>query len=149
MGQTACPGRSLPFFVLILAETVDVSRQCLIVMLRYPHHAMCCGKPRSPGAAAGPLVLAVLIGGIFLPAIETRAVELEGLSTIPNRTVPKMGSPKAGLEFPANPEPRDFFRAHVFAEPLVPVGDDPSPGGGAADRPRPRILTHRSLLPGD
>ena len=87
---------------------------------------MCCGKLCSPGAAAGPLALAVLIGAIFLPAVEIRAAEQAGLSTIPNRTVPKVDSPKPGLEFPANPEPQDFFRAHIFPEPLVPVGGEPT-----------------------
>ena len=40
--------------------------------------------------------------------------------------------PATGLSFPANPTAIDFFRAHVFEEPLVPVGGQPSPAENAA-----------------
>jgi RHS repeat-associated protein len=43
-----------------------------------------------------------------------------------NRTVPKVESPKTTLEFSANPTEDEFFRARVFAEPLVPIGGEPS-----------------------
>jgi RHS repeat-associated protein len=45
---------------------------------------------------------------------------------IPNRTVPKVEPPKAGLEFSAIPTVQEIFRAGVFEEPLVPIGGEPS-----------------------
>jgi len=44
----------------------------------------------------------------------------------PNRTLPKVAPPKTGLEFSANPTEKEFFRARVFEEPLVPVGGTPT-----------------------
>jgi RHS repeat-associated protein len=67
-----------------------------------------------------------------LRAAEAGAAAGAGASPAPNRTVPKVDSPRPGLELPTNPEPQDFFRAHVFEEPLVPVGADPSPVDNAA-----------------
>jgi hypothetical protein len=69
----------------------------------------------------------VLFGVVSFSAVETGGAEQAAVATIPNRTVPKVDSAKSGLEFPANPGPQDFFRAHFFAEPLVPVGGDPGP----------------------
>src|SRR5208282_5069590 len=54
------------------------------------------------------------------------------LAIEPNRTVPKVESPKIGLAFSTNPTPQEFFRAHVFQEPLVPVGGEPGPADNAA-----------------
>ncbi|PYI84929.1 MAG: hypothetical protein DME26_12305 [Verrucomicrobia bacterium] len=55
------------------------------------------------------------------PGLDARAASVRV-----NRTVPKVESPKAALEFPPNPSPQDLFRARVFEEPLVPVGGEPS-----------------------
>jgi len=44
----------------------------------------------------------------------------------PNRIVPKVDPPKPGLSFSARPTSEEIFRAHLFAEPLVPVGGNPS-----------------------
>ena len=43
-----------------------------------------------------------------------------------NRTVPQVEPPPQGLQFSAQPTPEEFFRAHVFQEPLVPVGGEPT-----------------------
>ena len=43
-----------------------------------------------------------------------------------NRTVPQVQPPKKLLEFSANPTTDEIFRAHVFAEPLVPIGGKPT-----------------------
>ena len=43
-----------------------------------------------------------------------------------NRTVPKVSSPKTGLEFSPSPTTQEIFRARVFEEPLVPVGGEPN-----------------------
>jgi RHS repeat-associated protein len=43
-----------------------------------------------------------------------------------NRTVPKVDPPKTFLEFSSNPTVDEIFRAHVFHEPLVPVGGRPT-----------------------
>jgi RHS repeat-associated protein len=43
-----------------------------------------------------------------------------------NRTVPKVEPPKTVLEFSTSPTVDEFFRARVFAEPLVPIGGKPT-----------------------
>src|SRR5690348_4902984 len=43
-----------------------------------------------------------------------------------NRTVPKVEPPKTRLEFSSKPTKDEIFRAHVFEEPLVPIGAEPS-----------------------
>lgn len=50
----------------------------------------------------------------------------------PNRTVPKVEPPNAGLEFSARPTSQEIFRARVFEEPLVPIGGEPSAEENAA-----------------
>lgn len=49
-----------------------------------------------------------------------------------NETVPKVESPKAGLEFSAQPTAEEIFRARLFEEPMVLVGGTPSAGENAA-----------------
>jgi RHS repeat-associated protein len=49
-----------------------------------------------------------------------------------NRTLPKFDPPKTALEFSSNPTEEEFFRARVFAEPLVPIGGEPSAAENAA-----------------
>src|ERR1700722_18369910 len=41
-----------------------------------------------------------------------------------NRTVPAVPLPQPGLHFSAQPTPDEFYRAHIFQEPLVPVGGE-------------------------
>jgi RHS repeat-associated protein len=43
-----------------------------------------------------------------------------------NRTVPVVEPPKTVLEFSSDPKEAEFFRARVFAEPLVPIGGQPT-----------------------
>ncbi|SPE58715.1 putative Peptidase C39, bacteriocin processing [Verrucomicrobia bacterium] len=50
----------------------------------------------------------------------------------PNRTLPKVEPPKAGLTFSTQPTSEEIFRAHIFAEPLVVVGAEPSAAENAA-----------------
>jgi RHS repeat-associated protein len=47
----------------------------------------------------------------------------------PNRTLPPFEPSNTGLRFSAQPSTDELFRAHVFQEPLVPVGGEP----GAAE----------------
>jgi RHS repeat-associated protein len=43
-----------------------------------------------------------------------------------NRTLPKVQPPKTGWQFSETPTTQEIFRAHVFEEPLVPIGDEPA-----------------------
>ena len=45
-----------------------------------------------------------------------------------NRTVPNVTAPPAEPQFSAVPTVQEIFRARVFAEPLVPVGGEPTAG---------------------
>jgi RHS repeat-associated protein len=45
-----------------------------------------------------------------------------------NRTVPKVTAPPAEPQFSDAPTVEEIFRARVFAEPLVPIGGEPTPG---------------------
>jgi RHS repeat-associated protein len=49
-----------------------------------------------------------------------------------NRTIPPVEPPKTALEFSANPTAQELFRARVFEEPLVPIGDEPATAENAA-----------------
>jgi len=49
-----------------------------------------------------------------------------------NRTLPKVAPLKTVLEFSASPTVEEIFRAHVFEEPLVPVGDKPTAAENSA-----------------
>ncbi|HEX3718012.1 MAG TPA: RHS repeat-associated core domain-containing protein [Verrucomicrobiae bacterium] len=48
------------------------------------------------------------------------------------RTVAKIEPPKTSLEFSANPTADEIFRAHIFQEPLVPVGGKPTEAENSA-----------------
>ena len=69
--------------------------------------------------------LTILVGTLALYDMSKAATSAStGTPTVaPNRTVPKVEPPRTTLEFPANPTPQDFFRARLFEEPLVPVGE--------------------------
>ena len=43
-----------------------------------------------------------------------------------NRTVPQVEPPRPVLQFSPQPAPEEFFHAHIFQEPLVPVGGEPT-----------------------
>jgi RHS repeat-associated protein len=49
-----------------------------------------------------------------------------------NRTVPRVQPPEGSLEFSASPTTEELFRAHVFQEPLVVVGGEPTAAENAA-----------------
>lgn len=51
---------------------------------------------------------------------------------IARRGALKVQPSRAHLEFPAQPQPEDFFRSHVLEEPLVPVGSQPTTEENAA-----------------
>lgn len=77
--------------------------------------------------------LTVFMGTLAVPA----ASHAEGMpnatsASPPNRTLPTVDPPRTELAFPAQPEPQDIFRTHVFEEPLVPVGGHPSGAENAA-----------------
>jgi RHS repeat-associated protein len=48
-----------------------------------------------------------------------------------NRTVSQAEPPRPEFQFSARPTPQEFFRAHIFAEPLVPVGGEPTAADNA------------------
>ncbi len=50
----------------------------------------------------------------------------------PNPTLPKVEPPKTEPTFSAIPTTEEIFRAHVFAEPLVPVGGEPTAAENSA-----------------
>src|SRR6185503_6171665 len=96
--------------------------------------------------AAGPamntkhaLFLSLLIGASDSTQLQgaersnpEKASHPGGSTIIPNRTLPNVSPPKAGLEFSANPTTQEIFRARVFEEPLVPIGGDPTAEENAA-----------------
>jgi len=87
----------------------------------------CCGEPSQPVKVAEPAS----------PASVSRAaspvyVKQPELRVKVNRTLPKVGSPRAALEFSANPTLEELFRARIFEEPLVPVGGVPTAAENAA-----------------
>ena len=49
-----------------------------------------------------------------------------------NHSLPGVQPPPAVLAFTSSPTSEELFRAHVFEEPLVPVGGEPSAGDNAA-----------------
>jgi len=71
------------------------------------------------------LELILIISLVAAPAFADEAVT-------PNRTLPKFRPPKTTLEFSANPTVEEISHAHVFEEPLVPIGGKPSGEENAA-----------------
>src|SRR5438445_3240501 len=64
------------------------------------------------------------LGLLFLGSSVTSQAESPPAQT--NRTVLQVEPPRSGLQFSTHPTPEEFFRAHVFPEPLVPVGGEPT-----------------------
>jgi len=86
---------------------------------------------RVKGLLIGGCAFIIISAGYSDPASVSNANP--PVSTPPvNRTVPKVEPPKTALEFSANPTDDEFFRARVFAEPLVPIGGEPSAAENAA-----------------
>ena len=75
-----------------------------------------------PVATAQALVLGWLLN---LPTDALAAANADS-QVIPNRTLPTVAPPPKGLEFSDSPTVEELFRARVFAEPLVPVGGEPT-----------------------
>src|SRR5450432_22357 len=78
---------------------------------------------RLPNYCCAVGVVALLL--LFI--VETMAAPV-GSPVSPNRTLPKVEPPKTVLEFSSSPTEEEFFRARVFAEPLVPIGGKPTAG---------------------
>src|SRR5436309_2324181 len=64
------------------------------------------------------------LGLLFLGSSVTSQAESPPSQT--NRTVLQVEPPRSGFQFSTHPTPEEFFRAHVFPEPLVPVGGEPT-----------------------
>src|SRR5208282_557545 len=77
-------------------------------------------------AGAVPLVAVVAFLSLASAGTAQTMAAPAGPPVSPNRTLPKVAPPKTGLEFSANPTEKEFFRARVFEEPLVPVGGTPT-----------------------
>jgi RHS repeat-associated protein len=79
------------------------------------------------------LWLHVLVGVVLA---ETGGVAAGAPATnpapVPNRTRPNVEPFKTVLEFSSSPTVEEIFRAHVFQEPLVPVGPEPAAAENSA-----------------
>ena len=74
------------------------------------------------------IVLPNLVANLALTAVSHGAARPEvSPAAAANRMAPIVASSKIELAFPEHPSPRDFWRAPVFEEPLVPVGGEPTP----------------------
>src|SRR5438093_320441 len=87
---------------------------------------------------AGYCIIAMMPTGYAGAAQERRAtVAAPHTATTPepvvkvNRTVPEVEPPNTTLEFSASPTPQEIFRVRMFAEPLLPLGGDPTPAENA------------------
>jgi RHS repeat-associated protein len=61
-----------------------------------------------------------------------------------NRSIPNLQPPPESLVFSANPTAAEFFRAHIFQEPLVPVGGEPTASENAELAAALQAYAHRS-----
>jgi len=79
-------------------------------------------------------VVAVLIAGATAFVVHLRAQTADDTPTTVtvNRTAPEVTAPPATLTFSERPTKEEIFRARVFAEPLVPVGGEPTDDDTAA-----------------
>ena len=95
-------------------------------VLAQSHRASLCLRRRR-GRREGALILAgILASGVCV-------AEPAGTATLAaNRAVGKGETQIFGLGLPANPSAQDLFRAHVFEEPLVPIGEEPTPAENTA-----------------
>src|SRR5712692_1605426 len=84
----------------------------------------------SIAAFTQPLAPGILVALILLSTCGL--VNAAEPAVIPNRSLPKFDPPPGHLEFSASPSSEEFYRAHVFDEPLVPVNGEPSGVDNAA-----------------
>ncbi|MEO7678874.1 MAG: cysteine peptidase family C39 domain-containing protein, partial [Verrucomicrobiota bacterium] len=61
-----------------------------------------------------------------------RAMAADSTPVKVNRTIPLGDTPKTALQFSAVPTTEEIFRAPLFAEPLVPIGSEPTTTENAA-----------------
>ena len=101
-----------------------------------PKLVACNQNPRKSGKAQRMRAYAFLVGvwaAIVFPDLGLgQSASPSAAPVRVNRTVPKVGPPKTGLEFSANPTTQEIFRARVFEEPLLPIGGEPSAEENAA-----------------
>src|SRR5450432_2921567 len=89
-------------------------------------------KRSFPGAARQTALACCLAGFVLTSAPASNKDKLSADADKPsaavsiNRTVPKVERPKGGLQFSANPTVEEIFRARIFEEPLVPIGEQPN-----------------------
>src|SRR5260221_2988907 len=81
-------------------------------------------------AFPGPLAKATAVALLWLATCGL--VNAAEPAVTPNRSLPKLDPPPGHLEFSASPSSEDFYRAHVFDDPLVPVNGEPSSAENAA-----------------
>src|SRR5450631_2730870 len=80
-----------------------------------------------------PVAVGIVTAIIALLVISRAERSLaRGGAFIARRGALKVQPSRANPEFPAQPQPEDFFRSHVFEEPLVPVGSQPTTEENAA-----------------
>src|SRR5207237_3838956 len=77
------------------------------------------------------LATAVFFAGV-LPSTVCLAEPGRVASLAVNTSLPKSPVVNSALALPSNPTLEDLFRAHLFEEPLVPVGGQPSSEENAA-----------------
>src|SRR5690349_18082383 len=88
---------------------------------------------RLPSSFTRSTSLKVLCIFTFCSVGEIKSFPSEGTPQVtPNRTLPKISTPRTTLEFSANPTSQEIFRARVFEEPLVPIGAEPTAEENAA-----------------
>ena len=84
-------------------------------------------KAKSNKLTARVLWFDLLVGVVLaVTARATDAAPGTNPAPVPNRTRPDVEPPKTVLEFSSGPTVEEFFRAHIFQEPLVPVGGEPT-----------------------
>jgi RHS repeat-associated protein len=94
--------------------------------LRFTADCFASCKRLAPALVIFAWLLAGLIGALGADATkDTREVKV-------NRTVPSVEPPRTSLAFSPNPTTAEIFRAHVFQEPLVVVGGEPTAAENSA-----------------
>lgn len=79
----------------------------------------------APGTRNAWVGLAVFVGAVLASNADSGIVQV-------NRNVPPVEPPQPGLHFSSQPTPQEFFRTHIFQEPLVPVGPEPTAAENSA-----------------
>ena len=100
-----------------------------------PHRGVIVSKTRAPSLRA-TAVLAILLGLPAWAAAPDQAKATQPTKVKVNKTVPEVTPPPLVLELSESPTDAELFRARVFTEPLVPVGEATTPEQNAALAPR-------------